>query len=354
MTTELLGSLKLYTMRGLLQSVPDVADATWAEEERKLIASELGDARNQAFFQECGGRIDWHEFWSQDADRSDSFLVEPVLVAGRGHAIYAPAKQGKSFITLWMVSALATGRAILGKPESEPVDVLYLDYEMTQEDLQDFLTQFGYSKRDDLSHLHCFQPPMMPPLDTAEGGDAVCRLVEATGAKLVVMDTVSRVIEGDENSADTFRALYRHTCQRLKHMGVAYVRLDHTGKDPSKGQRGSSAKNDDVDLVWSVKRVDNGQQLTATYRRMMWVPHVISLRESESDNGALTFRMVEDTWPAGTAELAQRLDEMGIAIETGRQRVRRMLGDAGVRASNELLAAAIRWRKSRWPSAPPT
>ena len=33
------------------------------------------------------------------------------------------------------------------------------------------------------------------------------------------------------------------------------VRLDHTGKDETKGQRGGSAKSGDVDAIWRLSRV---------------------------------------------------------------------------------------------------
>ena len=51
---------------------------------------------------------------------------------------------------------------------------------------------------------------------------------------------------GEENSADTYRALYRHALAPLKAARRTVVRLDHRGKDmKAAGARGSSAKNDD-------------------------------------------------------------------------------------------------------------
>jgi hypothetical protein len=56
----------------------------------------------------------------------------------------------------------------------------------------------------------------------------------------VVIDTVSRAIDGEENSNDTW----------LNQLGIAMIRLDHSGKDETKGMRGGSAKSGDVDAVW--------------------------------------------------------------------------------------------------------
>jgi len=42
---------------------------------------------------------------------------------------------------------------------------------------------------------------------------------------------VARVVAGEENSADTYRNLYRHTLAPLKSNVAPFVRLDHRGKD---------------------------------------------------------------------------------------------------------------------------
>jgi hypothetical protein len=42
----------------------------------------------------------------------------------------------------------------------------------------------------------------------------------------------------------------------LKSDGRSLLRLDHTGKDPGKGQRGTSAKDGDVDVMFQFSDVD--------------------------------------------------------------------------------------------------
>jgi hypothetical protein len=78
--------------------------------------------------------------------------------------------------------------------------------------------------------------------------------VQEYGCEIVVIDTVSRSIEGEENSNDTWLNFYKHTGLRLKQAGVALIRLDHSGKDEMRGQRGASAKSGDVDAVWRLSR----------------------------------------------------------------------------------------------------
>ena len=260
--------------------------------------------------------VDWQRFWEDDHSDED-WLAEPVIPRGRAIALYAPAKAGKSTIVLAVAAAVATGRRVLGHHRATPVEVLYLDYEMTQSDLQQRLLELGYGPSDDMSRLHYALLPSMPPLDTVEGARALLELVDRTGAQLVVVDTFGRAVEGDEDSADTVRAFYRHTGLTLKARNVTYLRTDHSGKDTSKGQRGSSAKNDDVDLVWRLTRTDTktgeGVRLERTHSRVAWVPQELKINRVVTDEG---YDYLLDTeariFPDGTRQDAELMRQHGI------------------------------------------
>jgi hypothetical protein len=61
---------------------------------------------------------------------------------------------------------------------------------------------------------------------------------------------VSRTISQDENLNKTWLDFYRFAGSKLKAREIGYIRLDHSGKVESRGQRGGSAKKGDLDLVW--------------------------------------------------------------------------------------------------------
>jgi hypothetical protein len=149
----------------------------------------------------------------------------------------------------------------------------------------------GYGPEVDLGRLHYALLPSLPGLDEPEGGKAVVRLAQLCEAALVVIDTFGRAVHGDENEADTVRAWYRWTGLHLKAEGRAFVRVDHAGKDIEKGQRGTSAKNDDVDVVWRLTRQDgDAYKLIAKKRRMGWVPETVDLVLEETSD--LTYKML--------------------------------------------------------------
>lgn len=287
--------------------------------------------------------IDWPAFWSREHIGED-WLVEPVLPRGRQVALWASHKTGKSLITLEMAAGLATGRAVLAQPEGPPVDVVYLDMEMTEDDLHERLSDMGYGPEVDLSRLHYYLLPWLPPLDTDAGGRELVAIAQHHGAAAVVIDTMSRVISGEENSADTIRAFYRHTGLPLKSLGVSVLRLDHGGKDPAKGQRGTSSKGDDVDVVWKLSPLDSGLQLKKDVARMTWVPDAVTLTREEAP-----LRHVVTSglgYLAGTKDVADELEEMGVDPSLSLRAIVKAYRDAGRTAGNDVLRSAAKFHKS--------
>lgn len=290
--------------------------------------------------------VDWHTFWTTDHQETE-WLIEPLFAKGRAHAIYAGAKVGKSFVTLAACAALATGRPFLHKPEGPPQHVLYVDYEMTPQDLADRLTEFGYESTV-FDHLHYAQLPNLPPLDTPKGGIALCQSAHAVGAQLVIIDTTGRSVEGDENDAGTYQNFYRHTGMQLKRLGMTWARLDHAGKDTTRGQRGSSAKNDDVDIVANLIRTDGGITWTATHRRMSWYPEKSTINISELDEVA-TFTMEGgnlETFEPHIFQLSDWMDTQGIPPNASIKTCREHINTTTKPVLKRDLQTAVRYRKS--------
>lgn len=281
--------------------------------------------------------------------REAEWLAEPFLARGRSHSLTARAKAGKSLLTLYVVGCLCVGRDPFTGDKREPVHVLYVDHEMTEDDVHERLDEFGFSEPGHRAalraHFHYALLPASRPLDTPHGGDELGEAVDATGAELVILDTFGRVTVGEENSNDTTQDFYAYTGQQLKRRGVTVLRLDHMGKDPTKGARGGSAKGDDVDVAWNLEPTDKGLRLTTPNRaRVSWIPEAVNLAKHAEP---LRWEVVEDSWPAGTAKTAGDLDTAGVALTAGKGPARKELKAAGLDSpSNETLLAAQRWRRS--------
>jgi hypothetical protein len=298
--------------------------------------------------------IDWPALWAED-DPAEDWLLAPLIARGRGHALYAPAKAGKSLITGETVFALTAGRPFLGY-SGDPIHVLYVDYEMTRADVRERLMTFGYTERNAAIHsqfLHYASLPSIPSLDSAEGGEMVADEAVRVGAQLVVIDTVGRSVRGSENENDTYLDFYANTGLLLKQEEVALWRLDHSGKDGTKGQRGASAKNDDVDIVWSLERGDNNAlKLKCTHRRVAWVPDEVHLAWRVTDRDEETGEHYIDdhdvTQPAGTHNVVVPfLTRHKVPLDWGRPKVKRLMLEHEIHVSNAAITAGINWRRSR-------
>lgn len=279
--------------------------------------------------------VNWSAFWRRERAAAD-WLIEPFVPRNRGVALYSPAGEGKSELIL----ALVAGAVIL-----DGLRVVYLDLEMTEDDLHDRLIDLGYGPEHDLSRLAYYLLPDLAALDTSEGGATVREIAASHNADLVVIDTLGRSVQGPENDSDTLRGFFRHTGRLLKLDGRAFLRLDHAGKDVTRGQRGTSGKRDDVDIVWRLQRRQGGVRLKAEKRRSSWVPERVDL--VRINDPTVRYRIATSTWPEGTTETVALLDQLDVPLDTGRDKTRHILREAGHGVRNEVLAAALRWRRER-------
>jgi hypothetical protein len=293
--------------------------------------------------------VDWPSFWKREAP-NEEWTVYPIVPKGRQVALYATAKLGKSLLGLDAAAAAVSGLSIFGQPPCEPISVVYIDMEMTPDDLHERLEDLGYGPESNLSRLAYYQLQNLPPLDDPDGGDVLMDIVRRHRADLVILDTMARVVTGEENSADTYRDFYRHTGRYLKQAGVSLLRFDHVGKDPTAGQRGSSAKGDDVDVVFRMTLVDDQVVLKTMFTRVPWVPATVALtRELEP---YLRHVLKAESYPAGTKDVADLLDKFEVPLDATRRTAETILraNDCGRRVA--VIIAALRFRLARAGMAP--
>jgi Bifunctional DNA primase/polymerase, N-terminal/AAA domain len=292
--------------------------------------------------------INWHELWADESE--EEWFVEPLISARRMVALYSPPKAGKSLLMLEIAAALAAGRVVLGQPATQVRrrHVLYVDFENDpQGDIKPRLQDMGYGP-DDLDYLHYLLFPTLEALDSPAGGKRLLRYAQRWKVELVVIDTVSRTVDGDENSNDTWTRFYRHSGLLLKKAGIACLRLDHTGKDESKGMRGGSAKYGDVDAVWRLREVtkDEVYVLELTDSRMRVTERMLTLhRETEPLHHRVAARAKLDAFEAKVAEVVELCEKAGLKPDAGRPAVRGTLTEHERKASNDVINAAIRRRK---------
>ena len=208
---------------------------------------------NDVELQERIGLLKWHEIWGLPSEVD--WCVPGVVSFGRSHLWYGASGMGKSLAILEIAACAAAGKSIFGFPPLEPMNVLYLDNENTPSgDVKPRLEDMGF-RPDELENLTYLSFPQIPNLNLKEGGEIFAQLLQKFQPKLVILDTFSRFVEGDENQAITVQEFYKQCGIVMKRNKIAYIRIDHMGKDEDKKVRGTIAKRDDVDLIWKMKEV---------------------------------------------------------------------------------------------------
>jgi hypothetical protein len=198
------------------------------------------------------GLLNWEKLWADE--EPERWFIKDLLCAGRSHGFPAASGLGKSLLWLDVAAGLSSGRGVLGYDPQAPIRVLYLDHENTPKgDIKPRLKDMGYEPKD-LTNFHYLSFPNIDALNTKSGGQDLSQILDLFQPDLVFIDTFSRFVEGDENGSAVAHTFYEHTGRELKRRGIAYLRIDHIGKDASRGARGSSAKIDDLDLIWTMTK----------------------------------------------------------------------------------------------------
>jgi KaiC/GvpD/RAD55 family RecA-like ATPase len=291
-------------------------------------------------------RLDWVALWAEDDE--EEWIHDPLLPARRSVVIYSAPKVGKSLLMLEMAVAISRGEVFLDYTGRQ-VRVLYVDFENDPRgDVRSRLQAMDYGPAD-LEGLDYLSYPSMAGLDTERGSLELLEAVKAYGSEVVIIDTVSRAVDGEENSNDTYLQMYRHTGLALKRAGVAVIRLDHSGKDETKGQRGASAKSGDVDAVWRLTRVtDDRFRLDCTDSRMSMTIKSLHLQRHVTPrlhHSVIVSGAVSD-FTAKVAALVELLDSNGIPTLANRKTVHDFAKSRGMVAGNLILQEVVRLRKA--------
>ena len=292
--------------------------------------------------------IDLDELFGKDFNYE--WLVEKFWPLGTHIHIFASPKTGKSLLMLWIACSIAVGKDPFNGAAMPRQIVTYIDNEMTEKDLRDRLEDMGYGPDDLRGWLKYHLFPVIRPMDTEMGGVDALQLCQYDKSNVLVIDTLSRVVQGEENSNDTYRNFYNHTGRILKANGISLARLDHAGHDKAKS-RGASAKADDVDLVYSLeKRNDeqgkSGFRLTRTHSRVGFANGIVELELSDEPIAIRSSEM--RMWTLQAITKANELDQLGAPSTITNREAAALLKANGIGPGKSLyLAEAIRMRLER-------
>lgn len=189
------------------------------------------------------------------------FLVGDYIVENSFVCLYAPPASFKSFLVMDWALSVAHGADWAGRP-TRKAPVVYLAME-GQTGLINRALAWHNDRKLEAKGVQF--AAVTTSLMMADNGQADTQaLIEAikNGMKdkpaMIIIDTLSRVMDGDENTQTSMSAFVRHCQQIQEAFECAVVVVHHTGK-AGNGARGSSVLQGAVDTELEIKREAGGQ-----------------------------------------------------------------------------------------------
>jgi hypothetical protein len=181
------------------------------------------------------------------------WLVDGVITKHGFSALYGAPGVGKSFIALDIALSVAYGRAW----HDRPVDggkVLYIAGEGVGglgKRVKAWETHYGLNEDVPLQVV----PKAVQFRDEADIQELIDTIDHFGGGyRLIVIDTVARSMVGMEENSSSEIGIFVEACDRVRtHAGCALLAIHHSGKDASRGMRGSNALLGAVDTSLQVK-----------------------------------------------------------------------------------------------------
>lgn len=181
-------------------------------------------------------------------------LMSPWLPSGGLTLIYAYRGVGKTFFSLNIAYAVATGGTFLGWQCTEPKRVLYIDGEMPASDMQERILQIRDTNQGEPIRFKLitpdFQKYIIPNLATDEGQQELESFTNQ--ADLIVVDNISTLCRtGKENDSDQWTPVQQWAL-KMRSEGRSVLFIHHANKNG--GQRGTSGREDVLDTVIALKK----------------------------------------------------------------------------------------------------
>lgn len=188
-------------------------------------------------------------------DEPDAPLIEGLLDQGALSILFGASNVGKSFVALDMAHAITQGRPWAGQGTAK-MGVLYLATEGGRKVGQRALAlrkAYGRDAGDAPFVVLSDSVDLFSSKEDLSELIAAARGIEGLG--MIIVDTLARVFgSGDESGTKDMNAFVRNV-DRLRAATKAHVMLvHHTGKDESRGARGSSVLRAAVDTEIEVTR----------------------------------------------------------------------------------------------------
>jgi len=210
---------------------------------------------------------------SSGFDARQDYAIKGYLPANSLCSIYGPSGSYKSFLAVSWACHIATGKAWAGKRVVSGAVMYVVGEGGVGVPRRVKAWEMAYNNDRPINKLYLVNRPVFPVRESEvkEVLIAAKQIQVECGQKveLIVFDTLARCFGGsDENDARDMGA-FIEGCDLIKReTGATVLVVHHSGKDETKGARGSSAFRAALDAEFNIKREGDAKALVLTCTKM--------------------------------------------------------------------------------------
>ena len=257
-------------------------------------------------------------------------LIQDMIVRKSQSMLFGDSNSGKTFYALSMAHAICEGVPFMGK-QVEKGAVIYLATESPSSVISRVQAIKDYHDCD-MANLFIVQVPINFFTSDQHSTEviALIRQVETdTGSKvnLVIGDTLARMTAGaNENSGEDMVPILQRLDTVVYEANTAFLTIHHSGKDASRGARGSSTIRAHIDTEIYV--VEENLQRTATITKQ---------RELPSKGVEIPFKL--DVVEMGISKFGENVSTC-VAVFDDEERVQKVKKESKIEKHKKLLERA--------------
>lgn len=202
----------------------------------------------------------------------DRWLINGLMPSTGFGVIGSPPYTGKTFIATHIAGSVASGRPVFGHFRvNQAVPVLYVYFESSRSEFL-FTMKKSLESRGIKGDNIFVNAGHVPSERMKMGTSGLEAAIRATGAKFIVMDTLSFATQGDESNEELQKKLVAPTVDLTRKLGCYILYVHHSQKQVEGVEeiyafRGGSVLPAGADTLLRVDRI-KGDAKDSKYRRL--------------------------------------------------------------------------------------
>jgi len=182
----------------------------------------------------------------------DSLPPEPIIKDGilldkTILAVIGPAKSKKTFLCMNFAKAIASGGSFAGFEVSGTNKVMYLCAEGGYFPNRDRIKIIAKDMDEQMLESVIFPQYVNLTLNNTEDYSLLQDLISEYSPRVLIIDPFIRFHDVDENTSNCISGIFKLFRELIEMYSISIILAHHTGKDPSKGARGSSVITGEYD-----------------------------------------------------------------------------------------------------------